>query len=46
MYRHEIYFVYVVFCGDGSYYVGITNDVERRVWEWSRRKKSALARSD
>jgi len=27
------YFVYMIFCRDGSYYVGVTNDVERRVWE-------------
>jgi putative endonuclease len=27
------YFVYMLLCADGSYYVGITNDVERRVWE-------------
>ncbi|PTX44452.1 putative endonuclease [Christiangramia gaetbulicola] len=27
------YFVYVLECSDNSYYVGITNDLERRVWE-------------
>jgi putative endonuclease len=27
------YYVYMVMCTDGSYYVGITNDVERRVAE-------------
>ena len=29
----EGYFVYMVFCRDGSYYIGITNDIDRRVWE-------------
>ena len=27
------YFVYIVQCLDGSYYTGITNDIERRLWE-------------
>jgi putative endonuclease len=27
------YWVYMVLCDDGSYYIGITNDVERRVAE-------------
>jgi putative endonuclease len=27
------YFVYMLLCADGSYYVGVTNDVDRRVWE-------------
>ena len=27
------YWVYMVLCTDGSYYIGITNDVERRVAE-------------
>ncbi|MBV9647171.1 MAG: GIY-YIG nuclease family protein [Candidatus Eremiobacteraeota bacterium] len=27
------YFVYMILCADGSYYVGITNNVDRRVWE-------------
>lgn len=27
------YCVYIVHCSDGSYYTGITNDVERRVQE-------------
>lgn len=25
-----MYFVYILECGDGSFYTGITNDVERR----------------
>lgn len=25
--------VYIVECDDGSYYVGVTNDLERRLWE-------------
>jgi len=27
------YFVYMLACSDGTYYVGITNDIERRVSE-------------
>jgi len=27
------YYVYIVKCIDGSYYTGITNDLERRLWE-------------
>jgi len=27
------YTVYIVECHDGSYYVGVTNDLERRLWE-------------
>src|SRR5436189_1233435 len=27
------YYVYIVECHDGSYYTGITNDLERRLWE-------------
>ena len=27
------YFVYMVFCRDGTYYVGVTNDADRRVAE-------------
>jgi len=25
--------VYILKCSDGSYYTGVTNDVERRLWE-------------
>ena len=25
--------VYILRCSDGSYYVGVTNDIDRRVWE-------------
>ena len=31
--RSHNYFVYIIECSDGSYYTGITNDVEHRVWE-------------
>ncbi len=35
------YYVYMLLCNDGSLYVGITNDLERRMWEhengWSPR---------
>ena len=27
------YFVYVVECSDKSYYTGVTNDLDRRIWE-------------
>jgi putative endonuclease len=27
----KTYYVYMLLCSDGSFYVGITNDVERRV---------------
>jgi len=27
------YFVYVVECSDKSYYSGVTNDLEKRLWE-------------
>ncbi len=27
------YFVYIVECNDKSYYTGVTNDLERRLWE-------------
>lgn len=27
------YFVYILLCADNSYYVGITNDIERRIDE-------------
>lgn len=27
------YYVYIVRCADGYYYTGVTNDLERRLWE-------------
>ncbi len=27
------YFVYILKCSDGSYYTGITDNLERRLWE-------------
>lgn len=33
MARDHQYFVYIVQCSDNSYYTGVTNDVERRLWE-------------
>jgi len=27
------YYVYIIECKDRSYYTGITNDIERRLWE-------------
>jgi putative endonuclease len=35
------YFVYIVECSDGTYYTGITTDVERRVMEHNFSFKSA-----
>ena len=28
-----IYTVYILRCADGTYYTGVTNDLDRRVWE-------------
>ena len=27
------YFVYILLCSDNSYYTGVTNDIERRLYE-------------
>lgn len=27
------YFVYILTCSDKSYYIGVTNNVEKRAWE-------------
>ena len=27
------YSVYILECSDGSYYIGVTNDLDRRLWE-------------
>lgn len=27
------YYVYIVQCNDGLYYTGVTNDLDRRLWE-------------
>ena len=27
------YYVYILQCKDGSYYTGVTNNIERRLWE-------------
>ncbi|OIQ35522.1 MAG: hypothetical protein BM563_11960 [Bacteroidetes bacterium MedPE-SWsnd-G1] len=29
----KLYFVYIVECSDTSYYIGITNDLKRRIYE-------------
>ena len=30
---HHNYYIYILLCADGSYYTGITNDLERRLAE-------------
>ncbi|MBV8355213.1 MAG: GIY-YIG nuclease family protein, partial [Candidatus Eremiobacteraeota bacterium] len=29
----KTYYVYMLLCFDGTYYVGVTNNVDRRFWE-------------
>ena len=29
----RIYFLYILKCADGTYYTGMTNNLERRLWE-------------
>lgn len=29
----KAYYVYILKCVDGSYYIGVTNDIDRRLWE-------------
>ncbi|WKZ61243.1 MAG: GIY-YIG nuclease family protein [Cyclobacteriaceae bacterium] len=31
--RDHHYFVYIVECSDGLYYTGVTNNLDRRIWE-------------
>ena len=31
--KNHHYFVYILLCSDKSYYVGMTNSLERRLWE-------------
>jgi putative endonuclease len=33
------YYVYIVECTDGSYYTGVTNDIDRRLWEHNNDEK-------
>jgi len=33
MKTHHAYYVYIVECADKSYYTGVTNDIDRRLWE-------------
>jgi len=30
---HKTYWTYIVKCSDKSYYTGVTNNIERRIWE-------------
>lgn len=32
-YKMRTYFVYIIQCSDNSYYVGVTNNIERRLFE-------------
>lgn len=34
------YFVYILECNDTSYYTGVTNDLDRRLWEHNNDKKA------
>lgn len=36
---HHIYYVYIVECSDKSYYTGVTNDIDRRLWEHNNEEK-------
>lgn len=35
------FFVYILECQDGTYYTGYTNDIEKRIKEHNRSKRSA-----
>ncbi len=35
------YFVYIVECSDKSYYTGVTNNIERRIWEHNNEENSS-----
>lgn len=37
----KTWWVYMVFCSDGTYYTGVTTDVRRRVHEHNHTKKGA-----
>ena len=41
----EDWFVYIVECADGTFYTGITNDLERRVHEHNTGKGARYTRS-
>ncbi len=38
-------FLYILKCADTSYYTGITNDINRRLFEHNHRVKSCLQKS-
>ena len=40
-----IWFVYILYCGDGSFYTGITKDVSRRCRQHNEGKASRYTRS-
>ena len=33
LYNMKTYYVYILECADGTYYTGVTNDIERRLYE-------------
>lgn len=37
----RFYFVYILLCSDGTYYTGMTNDMERRLDQHNNGKKGA-----
>lgn len=36
-----MYYVYIVRCADGTFYTGITTDIERRIYEHNTSEKGA-----
>ncbi|MCK5305949.1 MAG: GIY-YIG nuclease family protein [Candidatus Omnitrophica bacterium] len=39
--RSGAFYVYILECGDGTYYTGYTNDIEKRVAEHNNSKRGA-----
>jgi len=41
MTENKSWYVYLLECADGTYYTGITTDLQRREWEHNNDKKAA-----